>query len=52
MELLFFILTLYVVFFGLCFIISCIHRVKHQQWPDGEEILFGLTKMVPFKRKR
>ncbi len=46
------ILGVYAVFFGVCFIISCSHRVRHQQWPDGEQILSGLTKMVTFRHKR
>ncbi len=52
MELIFVILGMYVGFFLICFIISCTHLVRYQRWPDGEQILSGLTKMVPKSLKR
>ncbi len=52
MELMLVILSVYAIFFGICFIISCTDRVNYQQWPDGEQILSRLTRMVTFGRKR
>jgi len=40
------IIILYGVFFTICAIISFYHRIRHKQWPDGEDILADLTKPI------